>query len=206
MSSLAIGPVSQYEIFSARIQKSRYLLMAERKLEELYPRAPRYEIDLGDNQVVRFAHMPKGSKTMHTRILNLSESGMAFLVPYLTAPEMGEKIKVEFTAPNSEPIACFAKVVRVEIHKTYHNNRKPQTFKLVAVEFENVHPKQRQMLSTGLQKQIVQKQKEYQRDQAWNRMVWFFIDFWNGLGRLLSRVFKKPPVEKNSDDTSYIDV
>ena len=45
-------------------------MSAERNAEELYPRAPRYVIEVGDNQVVRFAHMPRGSKAMHTRIGN----------------------------------------------------------------------------------------------------------------------------------------
>lgn len=187
-------------------------MTAERNLEELYPRAPRYQVEVGDNQVVRFAHMPRGSKTMHTRILNLSESGMAFLVPYLTAPQEGEKIKVEFTAPHSEAIACFAKVVRVEIHRTYHKTRNPQTFKLVAVEFENLHPKQRQMLAGGLQKQLLRKHRQYKRDQAWSKFVWFFLGMGQHIQSVFSRVF--PLRGHNSQDKSdqeqnhsnYIDV
>jgi len=141
-----------------------YSMSANRNVEELYPRAPRYIIEVGDNEIVRFAHMPRGSKTMHTRIINLSESGLAFLVPYLTAPQEGEKIKVEFTAPNTESIACFAKVIRVQVHRTYHSGREPQTFKMVAVEFEELHPKQRQLLSLGLQQQFQKKQAEYYLD------------------------------------------
>ena len=148
--------------------------MAEqRNVEELYPRAPRYVIEIGDNEVVRFALSPKGSKAMHTRIVNLSESGMAFLCPYLTAPNHGEMIKVEFTAPNTDPIACFAKVVRVQIHKTYREEQKPQTFKMVAVEFENLHPKQRQMLSEGLTAQFQRKQAEYKRKQLLLKIQWY---------------------------------
>ncbi len=186
-------------------------MAAERNLEDLYPRAPRYEIELGDNQIVRFAHMPKGSKAMHTRILNLSESGMAFLVPYLTAPQEGEKIKVEFSGPNTEPMACFAKVVRVEIHRTYHKTRQPQTFKVVAIEFLNLHPKQRQMLASGVLSQLQKKHREYLRDQAWNRFVWFFLGMGHNLKALFSRVFpvrSHSQTDQNDDDkhNNYIDV
>ncbi len=184
-------------------------MTAERKIEELYPRAPRYEIEIGDNQIVRFAHMPRGSKAMHTRIINLSESGMAFLVPYLTAPQEGEKIKVEFTGPNSEPIACFAKVVRVQVHKTYHKTRQPQTFKMVAVEFVQLHPKQRQMLASGIQNQMNKKYKKYLRDQTWNKFIWFFLGMGHNLKSLFNRVFPRngnKDLEKSNDKNSYIDV
>lgn len=113
---------------------------------------------------------------MHTRILNLSESGMAFLAPYLTAPEQGEKIKVEFTAPSTDPIACFANVTRVELHKTYHLSREPQTFKLVAVEFDGMHPTQRNRLSKGLRAQMQKKLSQYKRRQVWNKLVWTVMD------------------------------
>jgi hypothetical protein len=185
-------------------------MMSERKLEELYPRAPRYKIEVGDHEIVRFAHSPRGSKTMHTRILDLSESGMAFLVPYLTAPQQDEQIKVEFKAPHTESIACFAKVVRVEIHKTYHKTREPQTFKLVAVEFLNLHPKQRELLSQGIQKQMRQKYAEYRRDQLWTQFVWFFLGMGHRLKKLFSRLFPfvgyRNVKKDESQDTNYIDV
>lgn len=183
----------------------------QRKLEELYPRAPRYVIEVGDNETLRFAHMPRGSKIMHTRIVNLSESGLAFLVPYLTSPQEGEKIKVEFSAPNSEPIACFAKVVRVEIHKTYHFDHRPQTFKLVAVEFVSLPSQQRQMLASGLNSQFKAKQRQYQREQFLLQIQWFFIHGLQKLGRfvslLLPRFLKKKSKKSDSKDLqSYIDV
>ena len=186
-------------------------MAAERKVEDLYPRAPRYSIEVGDNEIVRFAHSPRGSKAMHTRIIDLSESGMAFLVPYLTAPQEGEKIKVEFTAPNTESIACFAKVVRVQVHKTFHQRRQPQTFKLVAVEFIDLHPHQRKMLSDGLRHQMKKKYAEYKRDQAWNKFVWFFLGMGHNLKNLFNRVWpfkghRSVEKDQNASNSSYIDV
>ncbi len=176
----------------------------QRNVEELYPRAPRYVIEIGDNEVVRFAMSPRGSKTMHTRIINLSESGMAFLCPYLTAPREGEKIKVEFTAPNTDSIACFANVVRVQIHKTYREDQKPQTFKLVAVEFENLPPKQRQMLSSGLTQQFQKKQAEYQRKQLFLKAQWLISSSFAKAYDLLSSLKKNraSKINKNSELSS----
>ena len=185
-------------------------MSAERKVEELYPRAPRYVIEVGDNEIVRFAHMPRGSKTMHTRIINLSESGMAFLVPYLTAPQTGDKIKVEFTAPNTDSIACFAKVVRVQVHKTYNHDQRPQTFKMVAVEFEQLHPKQRQLLSSGIMDQLKKKQADFKRQQMFLKFQWSFLGFLSKVGHFFMKLNplqlfqKKAKVEKN--DKNYTDV
>ena len=155
--------------------------MGTRNLEDLYPRAPRHVIEVGDAEVVRFAQLPKGSKTMHTRIVNLSESGMAFLTPSHTAPDVEEVIKVEFMAPNSPPIACFAKVVRVELHKTYSHDQRPQTFKLVAVEYTQIHPLQKQILAQGLSERFRQQQEEYLREQRWLKWQWRFLNLWNRL-------------------------
>lgn len=178
MPSLAIVEfeVSQNEKSSEKSPQSRKVSMAERKIEELYPRAPRYSIELGDNPVVRFAPLAKGSKIMHTRIVNISESGMAFLVPYLSAPQSGDTIKVEFNAPNCESMACFAKVMRVQIHRAYFKDAEPQEFKVIAVEFQQLHPKQRQMLSQALTQQLNKKQKEYQRQQMFLKVQWFLKD------------------------------
>jgi len=153
--------------------------MGTRNLEDLYPRAPRYVIELGDAEVVRFAQLPKGSKTKHTRIVNLSESGMAFLTPSHSAPDEQEVIKIEFTAPNSPPIACFAKVVRVELHKTYSHDQRPQTFKLIAVEYSQIHPLQKQILAQGLSERFRQLQEEYRREQRWLKLQWRLINLWN---------------------------
>jgi hypothetical protein len=149
-----------------------------RQLEDLFPRAPRYVIEIGDRQVVRFAPMPKGSKPMHTRIVNLSESGMAFLVPTNSAPEAEEQIKVEFTAPNSEPVACFARVVRVEMHRAFVEGERPQTFALVGVEFMNLHPRQREQIANGLDKRFADKHRSYQWSQLWLKLQWQLKSLW----------------------------
>ena len=166
-------------------------MASERKIEDIYPRAPRYVIEFGDQQIVRFAKSPQGSKAMHTRIINLSESGMAFLTPFNSAPNNGEKIKIEFTAPNSEPIACFAKVTRIQIHKTYSHDQKPQSFKMVAVEFENLHAAQRKMLADGLVAQFRKKQSQFRRQQMGLKFKWALYAAFKKTSDLLAKFLKK---------------
>ena len=162
-----------------------------RNIEDLYPRAPRYSIEVGDEEVLRFAHMPAGSKTMHTRILNLSESGLAFLSPVLAAPEIDEKIKVQFKAPNTDSIACYARVVRVENHRSYHKDRPPQSFRLVAIQFEQLPSQQRQNLTQGLEEQFRKKRIQYQRQQMLLRFQWLGIHFFDFCKRFIQKLFRR---------------
>lgn len=165
-------------------------MATQRKVEDLYPRAPRYVIEVGDNPIVRFAHMPKGSKSMHTRIVDLSETGMAFLTPFLHAPKVEEEIKIEFHPPNTAPIACYAKVVRVQTHRTYNPKREPQIFKLVAVEYKELHPKQRKMLAEGLYLQILKKQQDFSRKQLLLKMQWLAVHSFARLKKIIANLFK----------------
>lgn len=148
-------------------------MATQRKLEELYPRAPRYTIQVSDNHIVRFAHQPRGSKAMHTRIIDLSESGMAFIVPVLSAPKLDENIKIEFNAPNCDPVACFAKVVRVQKHQSYNSVGQAQVFRLIAVEFQNLHNKQREQIAQGLTQEFKNNRKKYEREQMLFKIQWF---------------------------------
>ena len=177
-------------------------MTAKRNIEELYPRAPRYVIQISDDHIVRFAHQPKGSRAMHTRIVDLSESGMAFVVPVLSAPKLDEKIKVEFNAPGCDPIACFAKVVRVQHHKSYNSIGQPQVFRLIAVEFQNLYEAQRQQIAQGLTEQFKRQQKSYARKQFFLKVQWYLTSVFYFLGSLFRNIgkllrFKKAKAQRN---------
>lgn len=83
-------------------------------LRRFVPRAPRYVLRPNDNQMLRFAPNKVLNRSYSTRFLNVSESGLAFLIDKASAPGIGEFIKVEFPVPGGEQIAWFAKVVRLE--------------------------------------------------------------------------------------------
>ncbi len=87
--------------------------MSSESSKEIYPRSPRYVLQLKDKKVLRYASYPKGHRSFFTEIINMSETGMAFTVPFLDTPNKNEIIMVEFSPPNSSPIACYGKVLRV---------------------------------------------------------------------------------------------
>ena len=170
----------------------------KRNVDDLFPRAPRYVIEWGDNEVVRFALKPRGSKTMYTRIINISESGMAFLVPFSAAPSKGAEIKIEFNAPNTPQIACFALVKRVQIHRTYNQEGEPQRFKLIAVEFIDLPDRQRELLAKGLNQQFLKKKLEYQKQQFWLGLRWWAKYFLSSLTKVFQLLIPKWPWKKKS--------
>src|SRR5690242_20320515 len=76
-------------------------------------RAPRYKLTTTDNAQIRFASS-RNKKIVHTKLFDISESGIAFLTPFRQAPRIGEIIKIEFAPPGSVQIACLGKVIRIE--------------------------------------------------------------------------------------------
>ena len=146
--------------------------MSAEKIQKYQPRAPRYVLRFQDNSVLRFAAYSQGSKKMHTKIVNLSESGMAFLLPMLDNPKLDEVIKVQFEAPHGPSIACFAKVVRIDVHRTWDSRQAPKTFKLVAVHFMNLPPKQQELIRKGLGKEFKRQRRQYMIQQNINRSLW----------------------------------
>lgn len=83
-------------------------------LRRFVARAPRYILRPNDNQMLRFAPNHVHNRSFSTRFVNVSESGLAFVIDRASAPRIGEFLKVEFPVPGGEQIAWFAKVVRLE--------------------------------------------------------------------------------------------
>lgn len=146
--------------------------MAVEKLDPFLARAPRYELKGSDNAVLRFSAYAKGSKKMQTRILNLSETGMAFLLPLFASPKEGETIKVEFQVPAGGVIACFARVMRLELHKTFSANQEPKSFRLVAVTFIDLPVAHRKSLREGLMQKFDEESQRYAKEQFRLKLKW----------------------------------
>lgn len=81
--------------------------------KKFHHRAPRYVIQPKDEKFLRFAHENDKQRTYTTQIINISESGLAFVVDKDCVPQIGDTIKVEFPVGN-ERVAWFAKVMRLE--------------------------------------------------------------------------------------------
>lgn len=145
-------------------------------VKKLYPRSPRYTLNIDEKRVLRFSGLPKGSKDFFTEILNLSETGMAFTLPYLDNPKMDEEIKIQFTPPGGKQIACFAKVKRIE-HQNFKDDFGTNiTKKVVGVFFINIHPEHIKSLNTILGKKFSQIHEQVLYERKINLLKSIFHD------------------------------
>ena len=75
-------------------------------------RSPRYVVNTGEQKVLRFSRGGSRKKIAKTRILNISDTGMAFWVDGRAIPHIGEIIKVEFEVDGR--VTRYGRVVRLE--------------------------------------------------------------------------------------------
>ncbi|OQW49319.1 MAG: hypothetical protein A4S09_12450 [Proteobacteria bacterium SG_bin7] len=99
-----------------------------------FGRAPRYVLRPEDNQFVRFANEIR-QKSTGIEILDISKTGMAFTVRRENAPRLSENIIIEFEAPGTGQIACYARVVRLEEQSERASWGTPKKAVIVAVQF-----------------------------------------------------------------------
>lgn len=125
-----------------------------------------------DKKIMRYAPYPKGHRSFFTEVINLSETGMAFTVPFLDSPQLNETIMVEFSVPGGEPIACFAKVQRVQKYTLIESDFFQKDCKLVAVEFKKLPAAQHQALHKGLQLEFKKINVHFRRQQMWLKLQW----------------------------------
>lgn len=141
----------------------------------LEPRSPRYVLQLKDRKVLRYASYPKGHRSFYTEIINMSETGMAFTVPYLDTPNKNEIIMVEFTPPNGEPIACYGKVLRVQNYTIIQSDFFEKSCKLIAIQFVKLHDQQAEMIRVGLSREFKKMQGHFLRRQLSTKLRWAWI-------------------------------
>jgi hypothetical protein len=140
--------------------------------EKIQIRSPRYVLQMKDKKIMRYAPYPRGHRSFFTEIINLSETGMAFTVPFLDSPHLNEIIMVEFTVPGAEPIACFAKVQRVQKYKLIESDFFQKDCKLVGVKFEKMKEEQLITLRLSLNEEFKKIQNRFRRDQLWLKLRW----------------------------------
>ncbi len=75
--------------------------------------APRFRFSDKDKEVVRFINS-RHSRIMSTVIIDISETGIGFLVPARLAPRIGEIIKMDFAPLGSVRMACQGIVIHME--------------------------------------------------------------------------------------------
>ncbi len=125
-----------------------------------FTRSPRYILQTSDERLLRFASMNTRGQSTATKVLNLSESGLAFEIHPDHSPSEGDVLKVEFDVPNQSRIACFATVTRVETEELLH---------LVGLQFRNLPVAYRNLLAHGLKEvahtEIILDWKSFRRKQ-----------------------------------------
>jgi PilZ domain len=127
-----------------------------------------------DKKIMRYAPYAKGHRAFFTEVVNLSETGMAFTVPFLDSPQMNEMIMVEFTVPGGPPIACFAKVQRVQKYTLIESDFFQKDCKLVAVQFQQVPDGQQQFLRKSLQDEFKKINTHFRRRQLSLKLQWYW--------------------------------
>jgi hypothetical protein len=138
----------------------------------LYPRSPRYVLQLNDKKVLRYAPYPRGNRSFFTEIHNLSETGMAFTVPYLDTPNQDEIIMVEFTPPGGTSIACFGHVKRVQNFSVIEADFFQKNCKLVAIKFVNLQEEQARAIRMALSMEFKKINLIFSRQQMKMRILW----------------------------------
>lgn len=150
------------------------LEMSHNPVEKIYPRSPRYVLNLQDRKILRYAPIPRGNRSFFTDIVNLSETGMAFTVPFLDSPQKNEIIMVEFTTPDGKPMACYAQVRRVQNYRIIEADLFEKNCKIVAVQFTSLKDGQQKVLRDSLDKKFKRHGFHFRRRQVLMKTLWLW--------------------------------
>lgn len=146
-------------------------------LAKYHARSPRYILNTHDDYLIRVAGPQQIPWEEETEIKNVSLTGLAFVAPEDLCPVLGEVIKIQFSVPGSQQMACHAIVTRLE----------PQTNHtvLVAVHFYKLEMSHRIVLAQGLLKKVRNEETinglTLQELATWNRIKKAFVLIFLGL-------------------------
>lgn len=145
-------------------------------------RAPRYTLSPNDNRYLRFARRDDPGRTYTTRFIDISQSGLAFVCDYESAPRISDLIKVEIplnTGENNDTVAWWGRVVRVEEYddnKWYMQKSDVQDHHqvLVAITFHEMPPAHSRAIRKALDKKFAEVYSE-QKSRQWRGIVSFLF-------------------------------
>lgn len=137
-----------------------------------FGRAPRYVLRPEDNQFVRFANEER-QRGSGIELLNISKTGLAFTVHRESCPRLGENIIIEFEAPGTGQMACYARVVRLEEQADRMSWGTPKRGIIVAVNFLNLQRGQLKHIGKGLEAKFENLRAEHNRAHFRRRIEWF---------------------------------
>ena len=137
-------------------------------IRKFVPRAPRYVLRTHDRNIMRFglAGLKGPAHIETTALVNLSETGAAFLAPAHCDLKIGDVIKVEIPIPNEEQIAWFAKVVRIAAAQGgagYSNQfRDHDETVIIALKFEELPEPHSKAIRRGIEASFLKALREQQ--------------------------------------------
>jgi len=139
-------------------------------LARYHARAPRYILNTEDNSLVRLSGAEQLSWEEKTELRDVSLTGLSFLAQQDLSPQIGEVIKIQFSVPGSQQMACYAVVIRIEKINQYDN--------LIGVHFYKLERTQRLNLVHGLagkaQKNSSEYSSEYNSEKKINIVISVF--------------------------------
>ncbi len=155
-------------------------------VRKFIPRAPRYTLRPTDNRMVRFAHEAEKGQSYWTKVVDISMTGMSFVVERENAPFMFDQIKVEIPLDDGQQIAWWGKVVRMEEYATHKWYLNPSDFKsdeqiLIAVKFEGLPAAQANAIRVALEKKFAEVEADTRRRwrkqvaMLWSHYTWEFL-------------------------------
>ncbi len=146
-------------------------------LARYHARLPRYVLNATDNSLIRYSGAARYAWEENTEIQNISLTGLSFTAPQDIKPQLGEVIRIEFSVPGSEQMACHALVTRIENLNSSNC--------VVALHFYKLERLQRINLVQGLtlKNAIHQNENEYQKLKTSQNninlfLIWFYSTIW----------------------------
>ena len=135
-------------------------------LARYHARAPRYILNTQDDALIRLSGAEQFSWEEKTELRDVSLTGLSFTAAQDLSPQIGEVIKIQFSVPGSEQMACYAVVTRKEKTNDFEN--------LIGVHFYKLDRLQRLNVVQGLANKI-QQTKAQEPTPVPQRPLWVFL-------------------------------
>ncbi len=137
-----------------------------------------------DSQVLSFSREKERGTKHETRIINLSSTGIAFLVDRSEAPRIGDHIKIEFPIPSGSHVAWWARVVRMESYSDQRWWENKDSFDsprqvVVGIQYIDLPDGHRRDIQKGLENRYKELKQQYLKERINDVKAFAFGNFWN---------------------------
>ncbi len=142
-------------------------------IRKFVPRAARYVLRTQDRNIMRFGleDNHSGAPIQQTLLVNLSETGAAFVTDSARGFRLGDRIMVEIPVPEGEQIAWWGNVIRIQEYRPRNWFGKQDSFfdepkMLVAIRFDSLPEGHTRAIRKGIEKSFMKAMRD-QRYRTW---------------------------------------